>query len=89
MVVSTKQRYRRWGSMKGTQELRARVCPDVFTFFNDHATDREGKRRSRGKTLELLVELVEQLADPLLDSAPEYRYAICSALLDDIAGIRR
>lgn len=58
--------YRKYGSVKGTRQMRVFVSDEIFEFFDSLTHDKEGrKRRSRGTILEALVELARGMPEAL------------------------
>ena len=52
-------RYRQYGTVKGHRLFTAQVPEEVFKFFNANAMDEDGKIRSRGKILQMLIQNAE------------------------------
>lgn len=53
-----KRKNREYGTMKTKKFMNIQATPNVFEFFELHACDETGHRRSRGKILELLIVAV-------------------------------
>jgi hypothetical protein len=60
--------YRKYGTVKGTHELRVQVPTEVVEFFDLYTHDAQGrKRRPRGVVLEALVEMARKMPDALME----------------------
>lgn len=57
-IPMAKRQNRQYGTMKNMKFLKIQADNNVFEFFEIHAVDEKGKRRSRGKILELLIASV-------------------------------
>ena len=61
-------RYRKYGTIKGSHELRVQVPHEIFEFFDLYTHDAQGRqRRPRGVVLEALVEMARKMPDALME----------------------